>query len=382
MTTLTLDPIESPARIDLAEIARRAGPRFAARAASPDSQDAFVAENYAELKELKAFSAGVPSELGGGGATYAEVCAFIRTLAQSCGSTALAYSMHAHLVATAEWRRRHENAKTEGLLRRVAAEELVLVSSGGADWLDGSGTAVRVEGGYRVRARKVFSSGSPGGDVLVTMAVLDDPAAGPTVLHFPVNLRGEGVRLVDTWRAMGMRGTGSGDVLFEDVFVPEAAVGVRRPAGRWHPVMHTVAMVALPLVCSAYVGLAEAAAAIARKEAAKRAADPVVVHLVGEMETELHAARIALEDMIRTAETSKSGADATDRVMKGRALAGASSIRTVERAMEVAGGAAFRRELGLERIFRDVQAVRFHPLQHRPQSRFAGRMALGLDVDG
>jgi acyl-CoA dehydrogenase len=68
--------------------------------------------------------------------------------------------------------------------------------------------------------------------------------------------------------------------------------------------------------------------------------------------------------------------------MIGRTLAGQAAIRTVERAMEVAGGASFYRSLGLERAFRDVQAARFHPLQEKQQLRYAGRLALGLDIDG
>jgi acyl-CoA dehydrogenase len=382
MQTTTLEPKTKAARTDWIQVARELGPRFAARAAAGDAQDAFVAENYAELKTKKAFSAGVPAELGGGGATHAEVCAFVRTLAQYCGATALAYSMHAHLVGVAAWRWRNEGAKTDGLLRKVAAEELVLVSSGGSDWLAGSGVAERVEGGYRIRARKVFSSGSPAGDLLVTSAVYTDPEDGPMVLHFPVPLRGDGVRLVDTWRAMGMRGTGSGDVLVEGVFVPDAAVGVKRPAGRWHPVMHCVAMIAFPLIYSAYVGLAEAARDVAVRECAKRREDPATIAAVGLMETELHAARIALGDMVETAATSKPGPATTTRISTGRVLAGRAALRTAERALEAAGGAAFRRELPLERIFRDVQAARFHPLGEKVQVGYAGRLALGLELDG
>ena len=66
----------------------------------------------------------------------------------------------------------------------------------------------------------------------------------------------------------------------------------------------------------------------------------------------------------------------------GRTLVGRSAIRTVEKAMEVTGGAAFFRSLGLERMFRDVQAARYHPLQEKPQLRYTGRLALGLDVNG
>ena len=50
--------------------------------------------------------------------------------------------------------------------------------------------------------------------------------------------------------------------------------------------------------------------------------------------------------------------------------------------MEVVGGASFYRALGLERAFRDVQGARFHPLPEVPQLEYAGRLALGLDIDG
>ena len=76
------------------------------------------------------------------------------------------------------------------------------------------------------------------------------------------------------------------------------------------------------------------------------------------------------------------GPETTGRAMTGRTLVGQSAIRTVERAMEVAGGASFYRDTGLERAFRDVQGARLHPLQEKPQLLYAGRLALGLDIDG
>jgi alkylation response protein AidB-like acyl-CoA dehydrogenase len=68
--------------------------------------------------------------------------------------------------------------------------------------------------------------------------------------------------------------------------------------------------------------------------------------------------------------------------MTGRAVLARAAIRTVEKAMDAAGGPRFYHELGLERRFRDVQAARFHPLQEMVQLRYAGRMALGLNING
>lgn len=359
--------------------AHELGPQIAARADAADANDAFVSESMKLLKDAGFHAAAVPAELGGGGATPAELSRMLRALAGYCGSTALAFAMHTHAVALPAWRWHRTPEPVEGLLKRVAAEKLTLVSSGGSDWLDGSCDAVPVEGGFRVSGRKIFASGSPLGDLLVTMAVQQTPE-GPTVLHLAIPLKAPGVTILDTWRTLGMRGTGSHDIELADVFVPDAAVTVRRPSGKWHPLMHMVTMIAFPLIYSVYVGLAEAARDKAVAMAARKTSDDLT-QIVGEMDTELAAARMALADMLAVIEAGEPGEAASNRVMMGRTLVARSAIRTVEKAMEAAGGGAFYRKAGLERIWRDVQAARYHPLQEKAQARLAGRVALGLPVD-
>jgi acyl-CoA dehydrogenase len=381
MSTLTTPVADNPVRTDWIAVARELVPLLAARAAAHDADDTFVADNYAELRRRRVFSAGVPAELGGGDASHAEMCDALRTLAHGCSSTALALSMHTHQVLIQVWRWRHERAPVEPFLRRVAADQLVLATSGGSDWLTGSGRAEKVEGGYRVTARKVFASGSPAADLFSTMAIYDDPAAGPTVLHFAIPFGAPGVTVHDNWRTLGMRATGSNDVTLDGVFVADAAVGVRRPSGRWSPVWHVVAATALPLIYSVYVGVAEAARDLAVREAGRRREDPATQELVGAMDTELAAARMALASMISAAGRGRVGPDVTNEVMIGRALAARAALRTAEIAMEAPGGAAFFRSAGLERLFRDVQGARYHPLRGTAQRRYAGRVALGLDVN-
>jgi acyl-CoA dehydrogenase len=86
--------------------------------------------------------------------------------------------------------------------------------------------------------------------------------------------------------------------------------------------------------------------------------------------------------MIDTADAECLDLETTKAIVIGRTLAGRAVIRATEKAVEVVGGAAFYRALGLERLFRDVQAARFHPLQEKPQAIFTGRLALGFDVNG
>src|SRR2546425_12473948 len=81
MATQTVTPSAAP-RTDFVAVARELAADFATRAAQHDADDSFVAENYAALKKAKLFSAPVPTELGGGGASYEDHCEIIRAIAR------------------------------------------------------------------------------------------------------------------------------------------------------------------------------------------------------------------------------------------------------------------------------------------------------------
>jgi alkylation response protein AidB-like acyl-CoA dehydrogenase len=369
----------------LLEIARELGEVFAERANGTADEDTFVADNFAELKASGLVEAGVPAALGGGGASVDELSAVLRTLAYHCGSTALSFAMHTHQVAIPAWRWTHQKAAApvvEPLLKRIAKERIILLSSGGSDWIAGSGKAEAVEGGYRITARKVFTSGAPAGDLLMTSALLEQEGEVGTVLHFGIPMNSPHVKVLDTWRTLGMRGTGSHDVMIDGHVVPEAAVPARRKSGEWHPLFHIIGTIAFPLIYSVYVGIAESARDIAIN-LAKTTKQPThhTVIRAGEMETELAAARLALESMLAAVRLNAPSATTINQVMIGRQLVERHAIAAVEAAMQVAGGRGFYRASGLERRFRDIQAARYHPLQNGPQAEYAGAMALGLPVD-
>lgn len=370
------------APVSLLATAQELGRRFASDAERCDETDSFVAGNYQMLRSSGLVEAGVPRELGGGGADIDELAQMLRILARHCGSTALAFSMHTHQVVIPAWRWRHQKATAvEPLLRRVAAERIILLSSGGSDWIAGSGTAERVDGGYRITARKVFTSAAPAGDLLMTGAVLEEQPEPPTVLHFAIPMKSPHVKILDNWKTLGMRATGSHDVVIEGHVVPESAVVLKRKAGEWHPMFQIIATLAFPLVYSVYLGVAEAARDIALGLARKRRPDHHVIELVGKMETSLLAASLAHEAMLRAVRGNTPGPQSINDVMMAKTLVARHAIETVEFALEAAGGAGFYRAQGLERRFRDIQGARYHPLQLGPQSLYAGSMALGLPID-
>ena len=366
--------------INLQTLVHTIGPAMADISQEADANDTFVQENYDVLKKNNVFSALVPEALGGGGVKHSEMCAFIRTLATYCPSTALALSMHQHLTAAAVFNYKHDRPGWQ-ILEKVASGQVILISTGANDWLESNGAVERVEGGYKVTAKKPFASGSPAGTVLVTSAPYQDPKEGWKVLHFPVPLASDGVSFGDDWRAMGMRGTGSQTISLDGVFVPDETIALSRPQGEYHPAWNVILTVALPLIMSAYLGVAQTAAKIATTQGKRRAGDPATAYLMGEMGNHLTTAQVAVESMVAiTNDWDFDPATAVaGEILARKTIAANAAIAATEKAMEVAGGGGFFRKLGLERLLRDVHGARYHPLGEKPQQQFCGRLALGLD---
>ncbi|MGB5809274.1 MAG: acyl-CoA dehydrogenase family protein [Polyangiales bacterium] len=360
-------------------IAEKLGPEFAEYGARHDEDGTFAAEAFAALSEEGLFKALVPTELGGMGAGFRDICEFIRVLAHYDPSTALAYSMHSHLVAATVWKYRH-GKPGEALLRKVVDQGLILVSTGAGDWLESNGKLEKVEGGYRYTSFKPFGSGSPAAHLMITSGRYEDPEEGPMVLHFPLAFSTEGVTRGSDWDAHGMRATGSDTVRIEGAFIPEESIALRRARGPWHPAFNVISTVALPIIMSAYVGVAERAAELAIARATKKRDDINVQYLTGELLNELFVARsvwersidnVAEYDFEPTNERASLGVQA-------KTMTAEACVRTVSKAMEVGGGEAFFRRVGIEKLMRDVRASHYHPLQPKRQHSFSGRVALGL----
>ena len=189
----------------------------------------------------------VPTELGGMGATIREVSLVDRELARTAARRRSRLSMHHHVTAFTAWRCAAWPARCRGDAARVADGETVLVSTGGGDFTKPRGTAIKVDGGYRVSGRKQFASQSPVGTVMSTMFTFDDPERGPRVLNTAVPF-GDGVTVHDTWNTMGMRGTASNDVTIEDVFVPDEKILADRPHGVVDPPLQVIVSIAFPII--------------------------------------------------------------------------------------------------------------------------------------
>jgi alkylation response protein AidB-like acyl-CoA dehydrogenase len=263
------------------EFAREIGLDLRPSAAEHDLTGEISYAAFDVLRSSGITAALVPREFGGGGVTHAEMGAMLRELGGHDPATAVTLSMHSHVLATQVWRHNH-GMNAEGAFRKVVDDYAIFVNSGASDWVGSTGEARRVDGGFRVSARKSPISGCEVGTILATSVRWESGRDGPSVIHCTVPCGAEGVRIETTWDTMGLRATGSHTVVLNDVFVPDAAASLIRPADVWHPIWNTVLGTALPLIMSAYLGIADEAIDIARSTVAGRS-DSHVLQLVGEM---------------------------------------------------------------------------------------------------
>jgi alkylation response protein AidB-like acyl-CoA dehydrogenase len=309
------------------------------------------------------------------------MCRAQAALAKGCASTSLAMAMHTHAVLTMAWRRGQGDTEVDDVLRRVATEGLILSASGTLPGSRVSIEAVPVEGGFSVRGRKRLVSGAPGGDYLVTAAGV--PAArGQRQITVLLPLRGKGVTVEDDWDALGMRGSGTNSVTFEDVFVPaEDALYVTRgnhrpprlanaeddlPAddlsrGMRMPGLH----ISLAVIGATYLGAADGACqeAIRQIAGSKRADNPGVGRLTGVMVHEIQLGWWALEGMVRDTTDDRLGSPAQMMTtLLGKRQVVLSAITAAETAMELLGSTTYMRGNLFERTLRDVRAGISHPL--------------------
>ena len=167
--------------------------------------------------------------------------------------------------------------------------------------------------------------------------------------------------------------------MYSDVFVPDAAIVARRPAGKWHPMWEVILPTAMPLISAAYVGLAESASIMALESAKRRGGD--LAGVVGELANALTIVKMSLEDMVRMNDNHgfTPGIELVNDVLTRKALIAEKAKEAVEISAELVGGPGFYKGHGMERIIRDIRAIHYHPLPLRRQQIFSGRLALGLE---
>lgn len=238
--------------------------------------------------------------------------------------------------------------------------------------------AERVPGGWQLTGRKTWSTGAHALDFYVVTAAVD----ASSVWRFVVPAGSAGVRVEPTWTgSLALRGSGSHDVVFDQVLVPnDCAVPPYKAgpcAGAWF----------WTAVAGTYLGVGQGALTALVRYANDRVPTalgepistlPKVQEAAGQIELELSAARALLHAETRAwAERPEDHERLLPRLAGAKSLATNAAVRATDLALRTAGGAALTNALPLERFFRDARAGLTHPPADEVAMQMLGRQVLG-----
>ena len=374
------------------EQARRLVPRFAARAAAHDRDGSFPADDFADLRRAGFFGLMVPARLGGAGAGFAEYAAIAYELARGNGATALIFNMHASVTGALsgvtdeladalglppealQARDDYLRAAAEGSWYAVAMSE----RGAGSRLSQLASTYQPVDGGFQIQGAKTFCSGAGHADAyLVAARSATDPSQ---VSQFLVPA-GPGLRVTETWDALGMRATASHD-LHVDVTVPAGAL-----LGGVEGLALIVAQLAphwmVASYAAVYVGVARASvdAAIEHVNERKLAHLPAIRARIGRADAAVAAAHLAVLEAARRVDAAPGDTETNRWVWRAKLLAGTTAAEVAASMLEAAGTSAMRRGHPLERLYRDARAGSLQPATSDVCADWLGVDALGGDPD-
>lgn len=364
--------------------------RFSERAARHDRDGSFPFENFKELSEAGLLSLTVPAALGGAGSGVKLAVRIIGIIGKADPSTALVLSMHYinHLVMarSASWPDRLSRR-----LARETVEGLALVNALRVEPDLGSPArgglpatiARRTETGWRLSGHKIYSTGAPILKWYLVWARTDEP--GPRVGQFLVPAGLPGTRIVETWDHLGLRASGSHDVIFDDVLIPlEHEIDIRRPAD-WHGLDVTQAATHTVFIAAIYDGIARAARdwlvgflqhRVPSGLGAPLATLPRAQEILGGIEVRLAVNARLIDGFAGDIDDGSALSSTEFNAIKLTVTNNA--VAVIDDALSLSGNHGLSRANPLERHHRDVLCGRVHTPQDDSTRLVLGRAALGF----
>ncbi len=358
------------------------------RAADADADGQLNEESLDELRACGWPGLAVPVELEGRGASLVECCAVQRALGCADPGLAIAVNMHVFSVGimVEEWRRKADTSWF--LLEAIASQRRFMASAFAEPGLAGSVsragmTATRRADGWEISGRKTPCSLSEVADLYCLQAQTDD---GRLIIALvPRNASGISVRR--TWDSMGMRASGSHTVHFDACVIPDDLVFSEGPVGVEDYTIDAGLVWFCLTATSVYLGVARAAARAAAQllhggrvahADASRAELPSYQGSVGEHLAPMLTVESAC---LALATRMDSGADASAVLPYALALkyhAVDAVTGAVAGLAEAAGGVSYGNRSPLSRLWRDAQAMRYHPPTRAAVRQYLGRRSLGV----
>ncbi|GBE91035.1 acyl-CoA dehydrogenase family protein [Nostoc cycadae] len=365
---------------------------FATRAAVHDKDGSFPFENFTALHQAGLLGLTIPRDLGGQDLGLASICQVIEGIACGDASTALVLNMHYLQHAKANRSRSwhpevykkvcREAIANSALINAARVEpELGTPARGGLP----ATTAQKTAQGWLLSGHKQYTTGSPILRYFVVWAkkTEDEPQVG----NFLVPRDLPGVQIVETWDHLGMRATGSHDLILENVLIPdEYALDIRPVSIKSPPDPMTAVWNSLTL-SALYLGVATAARDWLIEYLGDRTPSNLGTPLaslsrfqtaVGEIEALLYANRILIYNLAQELDKSESAPNVELQAQAVKYLSTTNSIRAVEIGLQLIGNPGLTRKNPLERHYRDVLCSRIHTPQNDVICQSLGKAALDM----
>jgi alkylation response protein AidB-like acyl-CoA dehydrogenase len=356
----------------------------AGEAAEVDRNAAFPARAIAALGKAGVLGLLSSREVGGLGLGPRSAALVVERLARECGSTAMVVCMHFSGAAVLE------KFAPEAVRREVAAgahlSTLAFSEQGSRSmfWAPVS-SAERMDGGnVRLTARKSWVTAANHATAYVWSSRPLSPGQASTIWLVPRATTG--VLAGSGFDGLGLRGNDSVPVAAEGATLPGSAM--LGDDGQGLSIMLEVVLPIFNLLSAASsVGMMEAAVARTAAHAAGTKYEhsgaalaelPTVRAYIARMRVATDMARCLWLDTAAAIEEGR--ADAMLRVLESKAAAGEAAGEVLDLAMRVCGGAAFRREVGVERVFRDARAANVMAPTTDQLYDFLGKAVCGLPV--
>ncbi len=325
-----------------------------------DREGAFPARSIAALKSAGLLGALSSVESGGLGLGLAGAARIVRRLAEECGSTAMIVTMHFSAVSVLE-------AYAPAGTRRDAASGARLATLAFSEagtrshfWAP-AGTAEARGDTVVLNAHKSWVTSASEADLYVWSSKPVSAEGVSTLWLVPRSAAG--LQIKGPFEGMGLRGNDSSPVVGTDVVVPRDAMlgtdgqGFDIMMGAVLPVFQI-----LNAACSVGLmtgGLRRAIAHVSQTRHADTGAAlvdlPTIRNYVARMQIKTDMTAALLADAVAAIEANRP--DTMLRVLECKAAAGETANEVLDLAMRVCGGAAFRKDLGIERLFRDARAA-------------------------
>jgi len=207
---------------------RFAQDRIAPMAAKIDETNQFPNELWKEFGELGLLGVTVSEEYGGANMGYLAHCIIVEEISRASASVGLSYGAHSNLCVNQIFRNGNEEQRAEYLPKLISGEHVGALAmsepGAGSDVVSMQLKAEAAQGGYLLNGNKMWITNGPDADTLVVYAKTDPDAGSKGMTAFIVQKDFDGFSTAQKLDKLGMRGSNTCELVFENCFVPEENV--------------------------------------------------------------------------------------------------------------------------------------------------------------